>query len=134
MDESEEKKAASLMAKLQKSGLEARVKESYKLGSVMAFSGVEFSPREWRPVPKGFESAAIVHPLLDVREAETEKEIPVKSQEVLEKFLSDPEATQENPEVLEENPELSEENPESSEENTETLPEEKVRRKRKGKK
>ena len=47
--------------------LEARAKQDYRMGSVLAFSGVEYSTAEWRPVPAGFEEQAKSHPLLDVR-------------------------------------------------------------------
>jgi len=63
--------------------LEARVKESYKLGAVTAFSGNEYTQNEWRPVPVEAEDQAIVHPYLDVREVGTEKPIKVTSQDYL---------------------------------------------------
>lgn len=66
-----------------KSGLEARVKSNYAYGNVIAFSGLEYTKKEWRQVPPGFENQAIVHPLLDVRNAETEKPIEVTSQQVI---------------------------------------------------
>lgn len=49
--------------------LEAKVKDTYNMGSITAFSGHEYVRAEWRPVPAGFEPAALSHPLLDVREA-----------------------------------------------------------------
>ena len=63
--------------------LEAKVKQNYSMGSVVAFSGHEYSRDEWRPVPAGFEAAALAHPLLDVREAESQEDIAVTSQDVL---------------------------------------------------
>ena len=63
--------------------LEARVKDSYNMGSVVAFSGHEYARNEWREVPAGFEDAAIVHPLLDVRDAETQKENKVTAKDHL---------------------------------------------------
>lgn len=62
--------------------LEAKVKEQYVLGPVIAFSGYEFVRTEWRAVPAGFEPAALVHPLLDVREVGGE-EIRVAAQDHL---------------------------------------------------
>jgi hypothetical protein len=49
--------------------LEAKVKDIYRSGAVRAFSGQEYIRGEWRAVPTGFEPAALVHPLLDTREA-----------------------------------------------------------------
>jgi hypothetical protein len=63
--------------------LEAKAKDSYKMGPVIAFSGHEFVHTEWRAVPAGFEAAAIAHPLLDVRDAESQEEIHVTSQDYL---------------------------------------------------
>ncbi len=71
--------------------LEAKVKDTYRMGPVIAFSGHEFVRSEWRPVPAGFEPAAIVHPLLDVREIEGE-EIRVTSQDYLDQVTADPES------------------------------------------
>lgn len=48
--------------------LEAKVKDEFNLGPVIAFSGHEYVRTEWRPVPIGSEPAALVHPMLDVRE------------------------------------------------------------------
>ncbi len=48
--------------------MEARVKQDYNAGPIMAFSGREFVKSEWREVPAGSEDAARNHPLLDVRE------------------------------------------------------------------
>lgn len=48
--------------------LEAKVKDSYTMGAVTAFSGREYVRSEWRLVPVGSEEAAQAHPLLDVRE------------------------------------------------------------------
>lgn len=63
--------------------LEAKVKDNYALGPVIAFSGHEFIRGEWRPVPEGFEPAAVVHPLLDTREAQTREEIHVTAKDQL---------------------------------------------------
>ena len=68
--------------------LEAKVKDSYNMGPVMAFSGREYVRSEWRAVPAGFEPAAIVHPLLDVREKDGE-EIKVTSQEYLDQAMAE---------------------------------------------
>lgn len=62
--------------------LEAKVKDTYNMGSITAFSGHEYVRGEWRPVPAGFEPAALVHPLLDVREVEG-KEIHVAAKDYL---------------------------------------------------
>lgn len=62
--------------------LEAKVKDEYRMGPVIAFSGQEYVRSEWRPVPVGFESAAVVHPLLDTREMGGE-EIHVASKDYL---------------------------------------------------
>ena len=48
--------------------LEAKVKDVFNLGPVIAFSGYEYIRTEWRPVPVGSEPAALVHPMLDTRE------------------------------------------------------------------
>jgi len=53
------------------STLEAKVKDAYHMGPVIAFSGHEYVQSEWRPVPIGFEPAALAHPFLDVRDAES---------------------------------------------------------------
>jgi len=63
--------------------MEAKVKKSYRMGAVIAFSGVEFIRTEWRPVPAGFEAQATVHPLLDVRDAESQAEIHVTAKDHL---------------------------------------------------
>jgi hypothetical protein len=44
--------------------MRARVKEDGRLNVVTAFGGREYTKREWRPVPEGFEAAAEAHPLL----------------------------------------------------------------------
>jgi Transcription termination factor len=46
---------------------EARVKQDYLMGPVMAFSGHEYVKYEWRPVPLGSEKEAQAHALLDIR-------------------------------------------------------------------
>jgi len=48
--------------------MQAKVKQEYFLPSLIAFSGVEFIKKEWRPVPVGAEAEAEAHPNLDVRE------------------------------------------------------------------
>jgi len=62
--------------------LEAKVKDTYNMGPIVAFSGHEYIRTEWRPVPAGSEPAALVHPLLDVREVGGE-EIPVTAKDHL---------------------------------------------------
>lgn len=74
--------------------LEAKVKDSYTLGPVTAFSGHEYVRREWRPVPVGSEPAALVHPMLDVREIGGE-EIHVTAKDRLAEIVS--ESVQEAP-------------------------------------
>lgn len=69
--------------KARKSGLQAKVKDNYMLGNVTAFSGLEYVKGEWREVPPGYEDQVLVHPYLDVRNAETEEEITIKTKEVL---------------------------------------------------
>lgn len=77
-------KADRLVKKIQKNGLEAKVKANYALGtSVIAFSGLEFTKSEWRQVPAGHENEALVHPYLDLRDAETQEEIEISSKEVI---------------------------------------------------
>lgn len=44
--------------------MKARVKDDGRLNVVTAFGGREYTKREWRPVPEGFEAAAEAHPLL----------------------------------------------------------------------
>jgi len=68
---------------MSKPTLEAKVKDTYQMGPVVAFSGHEFIRNEWRDVPAGFGPAALVHPLLDVREKESQEEIHVTSQDYL---------------------------------------------------
>ncbi len=68
---------------MSKPTLEAKVKDTYQMGPVVAFSGHEYIRAEWRDVPVGSEPAAIVHPLLDVREKESQEEIRVTSQDYL---------------------------------------------------
>ena len=46
--------------------MKARVKEDGRLNVVTAFGGREYTKREWRPVPEGFEAAAEAHPLLEI--------------------------------------------------------------------
>lgn len=70
--------------------LEAKVKDGNNTGPIVAFSGYEYILNEWRAVPAGFEPAAIAHPLLDVRDAETEKEIRVTSQDKLAEMIEPP--------------------------------------------
>ena len=70
--------------------LEAKVKDSYNMGPIVAFSGHEYIRNEWRPVPVGFEPAAIVHPMLDVRDAKTEKEIRVTAKDHLAEIIEPP--------------------------------------------
>lgn len=50
--------------------MDARVLPGTKLPFVKAFGGYEFVHGAWRAVPEGFEEAAQVHPLLEVREEE----------------------------------------------------------------
>ena len=57
--------------------LEARVKQDYKAGPIMAFSGHEYVRYEWRPVPTGCENQAIESIFLDVREVGAAVEKPV---------------------------------------------------------
>ncbi len=52
---------------------EAKVKDDYRAGPVLAFSGHEYIRNEWRPVPLGSEKEAQAHALLDVRLAEPRK-------------------------------------------------------------
>ena len=90
-----------------KNKLEAKVKDSYNMGPIVAFSGYEYIRNEWRLVPAGFEPAAIVHPMLDVRDAETEKEIRVTAQDKLAEMIEHPvsvETPEEPVEVKEEEP------------------------------
>lgn len=68
---------------MSKPTLEAKVKDTYRMGPVIAFSGHEFVRNEWRDVPVGFGPAALAHPLLDVREKESQEEIRVTSQDHL---------------------------------------------------
>jgi len=49
----------------------ARVKKDYRWKLVTAFSGVEFTKDEYRPVPTGFESAAQAHEALEVAVEQT---------------------------------------------------------------
>lgn len=44
--------------------MKARVREDGRLNVVTAFGGREYTKRDWRPVPEGFEAAAEAHPLL----------------------------------------------------------------------
>ncbi len=62
---------------------EAKVKDSYRAGAVYAFSGYEYVRTEYRPVPHGFEDAALVHLLLDVREAKTKQDVKVAAKDHL---------------------------------------------------
>ncbi len=48
--------------------MQAKVKQDYFLPSLIAFSGVEFTKKEWRAVPVSAEDEAKAHPSLDVRE------------------------------------------------------------------
>lgn len=82
--EKNQEKAVRLVKKIQKNGLEARVKANYALGTnIIAFSGLEFTKKEWRQVPAGRENEALVHPYLDLRDAETQEEIEISSKEVI---------------------------------------------------
>jgi hypothetical protein len=72
--------------------LEARAKPDYKAGSIMAFSGHEYTRGEWRLVPAGFEEQARAHPYLEVRafqKDETEK-IPTAAKVDEEKIPAGP--------------------------------------------
>ena len=82
--------------------LEAKVKDGYNMGSVVAFSGHEYTLNEWRAVPAGFEPAAIVHPLLDVRDAETQKEIKVTAKDHLAEMVEPPVSVETPKEPVEE--------------------------------
>lgn len=73
--------------------LEAKVRDSYNMGPVIAFSGHEYIRGEWRPVPSGFEPAALAHELLEVREAETQEEVHVTSQDQLAAWHAETEET-----------------------------------------
>ena len=47
--------------------MEAKVKQEHPWKEVTAFAGREYVKSEWRPVPAGKESAALVHPFLETR-------------------------------------------------------------------
>lgn len=51
---------------------EAKVKDSYRIPSVTALGGWEFTKHDWRLVPEGQADAAEAHPHLDVREVSDE--------------------------------------------------------------
>lgn len=72
--------------------LEARAKQDYKLGPVLAFSGHEFVKYEWRPVPEGYEEPARTHELLDVREIGAEAPIE-EGKGSAEEYLADKKGT-----------------------------------------
>lgn len=48
----------------------ARVKQTETLTKVTAFSGYEYTKRDWRPVPAGYEAEARRHERLDVTDIE----------------------------------------------------------------
>jgi hypothetical protein len=48
--------------------MEARVNQSSRYGSIVAFSGREYVKYEWRVVPAGFELEAARHPYLEVKQ------------------------------------------------------------------
>lgn len=61
--------------------LEARVRQNFWMGSIRAFSGMEFTKTEWRVIPEGLETAAMQNDMLEVREVSTQGQIkatPVK--------------------------------------------------------
>lgn len=66
--------------------MKARVKEDGRLNVVTAFGGREYTKRDWRPVPEGFEAAAEAHPLLitsdELRIANEEGEVEAQQPEV----------------------------------------------------
>lgn len=82
-EEKELEAAKKIVAKAQKTGLEARVISHYFLDNVIAFSGMEYVKSEWRLVPPGMENQALVHPYLELRDASTEKEIDISSKTFL---------------------------------------------------
>ena len=90
---------------MKQSTLEAKVRDSYRMGPVTAFSGREYIRDEWREVPPGSEPAALVHPLLEVREKESGEKIHVTSQDQLDTWQDDETVTavtdepEEDPEV-----------------------------------
>jgi hypothetical protein len=49
--------------------MKARVKADSRFGVVMAFTGREYTKREWRDVPPGYEAEAGRHPYLELEEA-----------------------------------------------------------------
>lgn len=51
--------------------MRARVKADGRLSVVTAFGGREYTKREWRDVPEGFEGEARVHALLEIEPAPT---------------------------------------------------------------
>lgn len=55
----------------------AKVKPECRYKTITAFNGHEYTQREWRKVPIGFEQEALRHSFLITMEAEKEKASPV---------------------------------------------------------
>jgi hypothetical protein len=72
--------------------MDARVNQTSRYGSVVAFSGHEFVKYEWRTVPAGFELEAERHPSLEVK-ADPEPEPLVEIVEM--EIVPEPEPTPE---------------------------------------
>ena len=60
--------------------MQAKVKDSYFLPMLTAFSGLEFTNKEWRDVPAEFEEEAKSHPFLDLQD-DKGKAIKVEAKE-----------------------------------------------------
>lgn len=52
--------------------MQAKVKDSHRWKTVVAFSGHEFVKGEWRSVPAGFEKDASEHPMLEVMDKDVD--------------------------------------------------------------
>lgn len=52
--------------------MKARVKEDNKLKHVRAFAGYLYNQQEWLAVPVGCEDEARRHPMMDIKEDDTE--------------------------------------------------------------
>lgn len=52
---------------------EAKLRDDYALGSVIAFGGHEYVKDSWRPVPEGQEISSESHPFLELRDVSDEQ-------------------------------------------------------------